>query len=232
VTRPSGATCDIGAFEFGVAGGPPPPPKHLRDLPKPAVGRNVNVEAVKGTVLIAVPAGGSVARAGVAQKGLTFVPLEEARQIPVGSFLDTKRGTVEMVSATGAGQKTQDGNFSAGLFQVLQSRKKRDKGLTELRLKGSSFKTCTAKKRGKRAQATKLSSRTIRKLKANAKGRFRTRGQRSAATVRGTIWLTADRCDGTLTKVTRGTVAVRDFRRHKTILVKTGKSYLAKAPGA
>jgi hypothetical protein len=27
-------------------------------------------------------------------------------------------------------------------------------------------------------------------------------------------------------------VAVRDFRRHKTILVKTGKSYLAKAPGA
>jgi hypothetical protein len=47
--------------------------------------------------------------------------------------------------------------------------------------------------------------------------------------VRGTIWLTADRCDGTLTKVTRGRVAVRDFRRKKTILVRTGKRYLARA---
>ena len=49
--------------------------------------------------------------------------------------------------------------------------------------------------------------------------------------MRGTKWLTVDRCDGTLTKVTRGRVAVRDFRRKKTVLVKRGKSYLAKAPG-
>ena len=40
----------------------------------------------------------------------------------------------------------------------------------------------------------------------------------------------ADRCDGTLTKVSRGKVAVRDFRRHKTILLRKGKHYLAKAP--
>ncbi len=48
--------------------------------------------------------------------------------------------------------------------------------------------------------------------------------------VRGTKWTTTDRCDGTLTTVTRGKVAVRDFRRKKTIIVKAGKSYLAK-PG-
>jgi hypothetical protein len=43
------------------------------------------------------------------------------------------------------------------------------------------------------------------------------------------VWLTADRCDGTVTRVTRGRVAVRDFRRKRTILLRAGKSYLAKA---
>ena len=45
--------------------------------------------------------------------------------------------------------------------------------------------------------------------------------------MRGTTWTVEDRCDGTLTTVKRGEVAVRDFRLKKTILVKAGKSYLA-----
>jgi hypothetical protein len=147
--------------------------------------------------------------------------------VPVGSFLDTRRGTIEMVSATGSGTRTQSGKFSAGLFQVLQARARRAKGLTELRLKGSSFKSCRA--RGGRATAA-LSRRTIRRLRASARGRFRTSGRNSSATVRGTVWTTADRCDGTLTTVKRGAVAVRDFRRKRTITVRAGKSYLARAP--
>jgi hypothetical protein len=47
--------------------------------------------------------------------------------------------------------------------------------------------------------------------------------------VRGTRWTTVDRCDGTLTRVSRGRVAVRDFRRKRTIVVRAGKSYLARA---
>ena len=50
--------------------------------------------------------------------------------------------------------------------------------------------------------------------------------------MRGTIWLVQDQCDGTLTKVTRGTVQVRDFKRKKTITVKAGHSYLARAQRA
>jgi hypothetical protein len=212
----------------GAPGGPSGLPRTLADLPPPAVGRLANVAPVKGEVLIALPAGASAARAHAGQKGLTFVPLTEARQIPVGSFLDTSRGTVQLVSATGAADKTQSGQFTAGIFQVLQSRRKRDKGLTELRLKGGSFGRCAAA-RGKRASAAGLSKRTIRTLRSKAKGRFRTRGRHSAATVRGTVWITADRCDGTLTTVRRGTVAVRDFRRKRTVLVRAGKSYLARA---
>ena len=54
-------------------------------------------------------------------------------------------------------------------------------------------------------------------------------GRYSAATVRGTDWTVTDRCDGTLTTVRRGTVVVRDFRLRRTILLRAGKSYLARA---
>jgi len=203
--------------------------KTLADLPSPEIGEDVNIQAASGRVLVGVPSAAARAAGGRAsQKGLTFVPLEQARQVPVGSFLDTRRGTVEMVSATGSGTRTQSGKFSAGLFQVLQARARRAKGLTELRLKGSSFKRCRA--RGGRAGAAQLSRRTIRRLRASARGRFRTRGRNSSATVRGTVWITSDRCDGTLTKVTRGKVAVRDLRRRRTITLTAGKSYLARAP--
>jgi hypothetical protein len=133
------------------------------------------------------------------------------------------------VSATTQAGRTQSGQFSAGLFQVLQSRRRSAKGLTELRLKGSSFRRCRTRRTGRATAAQRgLSRRTIRRLRANARGRFRTRGRHSAATVRGTVWSTTDRCDGTLTKVTRGRVAVRDFRRKRTIILRAGKRYLAR----
>jgi hypothetical protein len=47
--------------------------------------------------------------------------------------------------------------------------------------------------------------------------------------VRGTKWDVIDRCDGTLTKVSRGRVVVRDFRRKRNVTVRAGKRYLARA---
>jgi ferric-dicitrate binding protein FerR (iron transport regulator) len=67
------------------------------------------------------------------------------------------------------------------------------------------------------------------KLWGSGKGKFRTSGKYASATVRGTIWLTQDECDGTLIRVKRGTVQVRDLTRHKTVTVKAGHSYLARA---
>ena len=87
----------------------------------------------------------------------------------------------------------------------------------------------TVGKRGK-ARAAKLSSKTLGRINASGHGHFAVRGQYSAATVRGTVWSVANRCEGTLTHVTRGVVSVRDFRRRKTITLFTGESYLAKAP--
>ena len=144
----------------------------------------------------------------------------------MGAFLNTRRGSVALTSARNRLGGTQTGTFGGGLFQVLQSRKRSAKGLTDLRLKGGSFAGCRARRS---RLATASASRTIRRLRSNARGRFRTRGRHSSATVRGTKWTTTDRCDGTLTKVQRGRVAVRDFRRKRTIVVRAGKSYLARA---
>jgi hypothetical protein len=48
--------------------------------------------------------------------------------------------------------------------------------------------------------------------------------------VRGTVFTVEDRCNGTLTRVSRGVVRVRDFRRGRTVTLHAGQSYLARAP--
>ena len=54
-------------------------------------------------------------------------------------------------------------------------------------------------------------------------------GRNSIATVRGTTWRTTERADGTVTQVIAGAVSVRDLRRHRSILVRAGHRYLARA---
>lgn len=193
----------------------------------PKLGRAVNVSVVRGSVFVRLP--GSASARSSQSKGRGFVPLRAARQIPVGSLLDTRKGTVRLTSAVDSSGNTQTGDFRSGVFQVRQSGRRAAKGLAELRLKGSSFRPCRKASNRSSTHAGAARARTIRRLRGNAKGRFRTRGRYSSATVRGTVWTTTDRCDGTLTKVHQGRVAVRDLRRRKTIVLKAGRSYLARA---
>jgi hypothetical protein len=102
-------------------------------------------------------------------------------------------------------------------------------------MKGQIARSQCAPLKGARAAAVdrrKGPKAVLGRLWGNGKGRFRTNGRYSSATVRGTIWLVEDRCEGTLTKVRRGTVQVRDFKRRKTVTVKAGHSYLARAQRA
>jgi hypothetical protein len=203
----------------------------LARLPAPAIGKAVNVAPVKGEVYVKLAATKSSVSAAQA-KGRGFVPLSQARQIPVGSLLDTRKGVVRLVSAADARGGKQQADFNGGLFKTLQSRNGR--GLTELRMSSGKFSGCIL--RGKRSSVAQSArrryrKRTVRRLRGNGSGRFRTRGRYSSATVRGTDWTVTDRCDGTLTRVKRGRVAVRDLRRKKTITLRAGKRYLARAPG-
>jgi WD40 repeat protein len=180
----------------------------------PRLGKSVVAEAARGTVLVRRPGSDR------------FAELVGESTIPVGSLVDTRRGAVRITTASNRRGGTQSGDFSGGVFQLRQSRKRSAHGLTDLVLRGGSFNRCGSQS-GRRASAS-LSRRAIRRLRANAQGRFRTSGRNSSATVRGTRWETIDRCDGTLTKVQRGTVVVRDFRKRKNVVLKAGKSYLAR----
>ena len=222
----TGCTDAADADEGGGTGA-----KKLSDLPPPEIGTTANVAPVRGEVFVSVPPTGAGARAAQV-KGREFVPLSEAQTIPVGSLLDTKSGTVRIQTEAATADQLQAGNFFGGVFQLLQNRSGRTRGQTKLTLKGSSFSSCNrgATVRGGQATAAqrrRVSRRTIRKLSGNANGSYQTRGRHGAATVRGTIWSIADRCDGTLTRVRRGRVVVRDFRRKRNIVLRAGKSYLA-----
>jgi CSLREA domain-containing protein len=214
-------------------------------LSLPVLGKSVNVDPVSGKVLISLPVAGKASRAsmpgslggGLADpmetaeeslsKGLTFIPLKEVRQIPVGSILETTAGVARITTATASRNKQQVGDFGAGIFKLLQARKQ--KGLTELDIRNAHTAHQACATLGKRAAVTaKVSSKVLGRLNANAHGKFTTKGQYSAATVRGTVWSVTNQCDGTLTKVQRGVVSVRDFVRRKTITLFTGQSYLAR----
>ncbi len=221
----------------------------LATLPPPVLGKTVNVEPVSGEVFVKLPPGyANTANVRLADplqaaapldiaseslsKGIGFIPLREARQIPVDSVLETTGGVARIATATSKPEEQQFGNFGAGIFKILQNRKQ--KGLTDLDIidNHSARQVCaTIGKKGKgRAYTAKLSSKTLGRVNASGHGHFTVRGQYSAATVRGTVWNVGNRCEGTFTHVTRGVVSVRDFSRRKTITLFTGQSYLAKAP--
>jgi phosphodiesterase/alkaline phosphatase D-like protein len=227
----------VSGFQSSSSGG-----ATLGSLPPPVLGVNVNVDVVSGKVFVAYPPGSQLASLSDVleaslvsplraieslSKGLHFVPLTEARQIPVGSVLETTAGVARIETATASINKPQFGNFGAGIFKLLQARKQ--KGLTELDIMNAHSARQVCATLGKRAAvAAKLSGKVLGRLNANAHGKFTTKGQYSAATVRGTVWNVANQCDGTLTKVQRGVVSVRDFVRRKTITLFTGMHYLAR----
>ena len=168
-----------------------------------------------------------------AAKGVEFglpessrtVPLLDRIQVPVASFVDSTEGAV---SVTAGGSRARQSAIARGaIFSILQRRRAR--AVTDLNLKGGNFRRCRGSTVRGGARAA-LSRRAIRRLRMRAQGNFRTNGRYSSNTVRGTIFTVTDRCDGTLTRVQRGVVVVRDFRLRRTIVLRAGKSYLARAP--
>jgi hypothetical protein len=146
--------------------------------------------------------------------------------VPAGSVIDATNGTVAMTSALDEKGNVQTAEFSGGRFQVRQSAK--DDGVVDIYLKGS-IGRCRA---GAAQLASTSKKRPGRRLWGRDRnGKFRTHGNDSVASVRGTRWLTEDTCAGTRTRVTEGSVAVRDLHRKRTVVVRAGHSYLARRSG-
>ena len=154
---------------------------------EPELGRKFVVALVSGDVFVKKPGAARASR------------LKERRTIPVGTTVNATKGQVKLVGAL-TREKRSTGVFSEGAFIATQARKKR--AVIDLQLTGGDASVCEG------AQAAALSRRAIRRLRARARGRFRTSGSHSAATVRGTKWVTEDHCDTTVITTEEGTVDV------------------------
>ena len=199
---------------------------------RPRPFRTVNATVVSGEVFVKLPAGS--AGASQAKPPAGFVRLEGAETIPVGSTLDTARGRVRLRSAADTRRRTQTGQFFRGRFVIRQVRRPRGKArrrsnqlITDLRLSGSSFRRA-CRTTASVSQRRRRSKRRVRRLFGDARGSFRTSGRNAAATVRGTRWGVQDRCDGTLVAVQRGRVEVRDKVKRRTIILRAGRTYVAR----
>ena len=123
-------------------------------------------------------------------------------------MVDARRGSIRLTTALDEQGEFQTGRFGGSRFQIRQGHKAA--GMTSLTLRGGDFGRCPA-----RSSALAHSSvvprenpttrRVVRRLWARDRGgRFRTYGNNSVATARGTAWTTEDRCDGTRHPRARG----------------------------
>jgi hypothetical protein len=205
----------------------------IDDLPAPQIGETASV-VPRGTVLVRLPAGTSPKRAkalGLRGAATSFVKLSGAQQLPMGSTFDTAKGTLGLYTSGGFGKPQNHGQFKGGRFTIGQSRKN---PLTTLSMSGGGLNRCgTRVPRGGAAkpQTEVVAAARRRRVFGNARGRFRTRGRNSSATVRGTQWSMTDTCRGTLTSVRQGRVVVRDFRLGKRRVLRRGQRYLARPLG-
>jgi hypothetical protein len=135
-------------------------------------------------------------------------PLTAETNVPLNTSVDAARGRMGIESVNRAA------DFYGGKFVIREPRKQ---AVTQLWLAGPDPRGCKS-----------TSSHVVRQVWGDGKGRFQTRGRYAAATVRGTRWRVQDRCDGTFVTVARGVVAVRDFGRRRTVLVRAGQSSLAR----
>src|SRR5690242_16304313 len=147
------------------------------------------------------------------------VPLTGSDTIPLGSLVDTVHGAVALSSVAKSGGPSQTAKFYEGEFKVTQVG-----SVTQLAL-AEPLASCG------HARSAATSKKKTRHLWRDGKGSFRTTGKYSSATVRGTKWLVRDSCAGTLTRVVRGTVSVRDNVRQRTVSVTAGHRYVARPRG-
>ncbi len=202
-------------------------------VPQPVLGKQGVATPVSGVVRYRLP--------GTKE----FVLLTELTAFPNGTEIDARKGRVLITVLHDASGQLDGARFYAGRFIFRQGNGATP--LTTLKLTGGSFKNCTAKASAS-ASASLLavtssvkdgtgtrSSRRVRKLWGAGRGRFRTRGRYGAATVRGTKWLTLDRCDGTKVRVVRGKVGVQDLvhpNRRQKLVTAGGKAFVPYKRGA
>ena len=168
------------------------------------------------------------------------VPLDVAGRLPVGTTVDATDGVVKVHTAV-AGKPAQTATFWGARFKLRQDAA--GKGMTDLVMDTSPVPGCPVihvyngppeltpiVTLGPTATVTAAKRKKPHRVLwgSDHNGRFRTFGRDSVATVRGTRWATVMTCTGTITRVVKGAVSVRNRRTGRTVLVRAGHSYFAR----
>lgn len=211
-TGPTGATGPSGSSGKGDdksdKGSDDSGKKGTDDSSKPKSGSSMGAKS-DGQVMVKLPGSDKA------------VPLDGSDTIPMDSLIDARNGKVELTTAVDAQGHTQTATFWGASFRVHQRH-----GYTEIRLAGRR-PTCAAAGSAQIARRKKPKTRSL--WAHDNHGRYRTRGQNSVATVRGTTWVTQELCEGTLTRVIHGAVVVKDRHTHGKVVVTAGHRYLARS---
>ena len=200
-------------------------------VPQPVLGEQGVARPVRGIVRYRLPG------------RKRFRRMVELTAIPNGTEIDARKGRVLLTVLHDASGALDGARFYAGRFIFRQGAAAVP--VTTLKLTNGTLAKCgKGKAGGAKAGAGAAGVLAVaariprssgnRRLWGNGRGRFRTRGRYGAATVRGTKWLTDDRCDGTLVRVKRGVVDVKDLQRprRKVVRLEAGEERFVKKRGA
>jgi 6-phosphogluconolactonase (cycloisomerase 2 family) len=189
---------------------PTPPPRVTLPPPAPPVaGVRADAGIVGGTVQVTLP------------NGVT-APLTSTASLPVGSIVDARAGALTLTTAAAGKHASarQSARIAAGIFRIRQRRGSAQTDLVLVSAAGAEAR-CAGAHPGKGV---------VRSLSVGVtKGVFRTVGGAATTAAEGrAAWSSADRCDGTLVRVTHGRVAVAaKGRRART--VRAGHALLVRA---
>jgi hypothetical protein len=203
-------------------------------------GKIATIELVAGDVFVKLPPGATktafTTGLRVPFQSSGFLPLKGVAAVPMGSTLDTRKGEVALTAAINGQparsrkQLRREARFRAGIFQIKQARKRKKQKASKkipptatLVSAAGAERPCQPRGPGKGIP--------VRSLSMTAKGVFRAVGGAATATpAKGTAtFITTDRCDGTVTEVGRGSVAVIAKRGGKRRVVSAGRAYIVRA---
>jgi len=143
--------------------------------------------------------------------------------IRFGSLVNILSGTITL--KTGVGTLEVHGVPYIPAAFVLRFTHVNGEPYVQLQLAKGNFAACPKRTTASARASTKI----VRSLWGDGKGNFQTSGRFAAATVRGTMWQTDDRCDGTWLRVVRGVVVMTDFKTGKNTTVRAGHTHLVLA---
>ncbi len=197
----------------------------------PLAGIRTLVRLISGTVYVKLPS--NAARPLQAGPLAGFIPLKGIAALPIGTIVDARLGSLSVQSAadgravTDPRRRVGQATLASSIFQIRQARLRR--AALRARAIPTSLVLASAPADSLRCRGRAPVKGAVRTLAAQVKGLFRVSGGASRAEGRNASWRTTDRCNGTTTRVTRGIVVLYDKVRKRTVTLRAGARYVARA---